>query len=54
MPSFEQSGSSGMSKLADLLLTFLAGFLLFLAMGLLAEHEQAASERPASTVYGVF
>jgi len=40
----------------ELLLTFLTGFLLFIALALLKESQapKAAPEAPASTVYGAF
>jgi hypothetical protein len=39
----------------ELMITFLAGFLLFIAFALLRDHARNAwREGPASTVYGAF
>jgi hypothetical protein len=40
--------------LKELFLTFVTGILLFFALGLLFDHEEAGGDRPASTAYGEF
>jgi len=40
--------------LKELFLTFLTGVLVFIALGLLFDHEKAPPDRPSSTAYGEF
>ena len=45
---------NGKGLFGSVLLSVLAGMLLFWAATLLSDHQRTASSKPASTAYGVF